>query len=107
MFRSRAATPYEDELRPKRKAFSRPPSAYRMCGHWYELPGGMGRYERVPCLKLTGRWLRDVGFEVGARVAVEVKEGSITLTVIETPPPVAPKVPRQVQRELAHAGRLS
>lgn len=107
MFRSRAVTPYEDELRPKRKALSRPPNAYRMCGHWYELPGGMGRYERVPCLKLTGRWLRDVGFEIGARVAVEVKEGSIILTVIETPPPVAPKVPRQVQRELAHTGRLS
>jgi len=32
MLRSRAATPYEDELRPKRKAFSRPPSTYRMCG---------------------------------------------------------------------------
>ncbi|WP_426804231.1 SymE family type I addiction module toxin [Stenotrophomonas sp. SrG] len=67
----------------------------------------MGRYERVPCLKLTGRWLRDVGFEIGARVAVEVKEGSITLTVIETPPPVAPKGPRQVQPELAHTRRLS
>jgi len=67
----------------------------------------MGRYERVPCLKLTGRWLRDVGFEIGARVAVEVKEGSITLTVIETPPPVDPKVPRKVQRQLAQLGRLS
>lgn len=107
MFRSRAATPYEDELRPKRKPYSRPPRTYRMCGHCYELPGGMGRYESVPCLKLTGRWLRDFGFEIGARVAVEVKEGSITLTVIETPPPVAPKVPRKVQRELAQLGRLS
>lgn len=107
MFRWLASTPYEDERRPKRKAFSRPPRSYRMCGHWYELPGGIGRYERVPSLKLTGRWLRDVGFEIGARVAVEVKEGSITLTVIETPSPVAPKVPRKVQQELAHAERLS
>jgi len=99
--------PYEDELSPKREAYSRPPRSYRMCGHWYELPGGIGRYERVPSLKLTGRWLRDAGFVVGAKVAVEVKEGSITLTVIETPPPVAPKVPRKVQQELAHAARLS
>jgi hypothetical protein len=67
----------------------------------------MGRYERVPCLKLTGRWLRDVGFVIGARVAVEVKDGSITLTVIETPPPVAPRVPHKVQQESAQLGRLS
>ena len=107
MFRWLASTPYEDELRPKRKAYSRPPRSYRMCGHWYELPGGMGRYERVPSLKLTGRWLRDVGFVIGAKVAVEVKEGSITLTVIELPPPVASKVPRKVQRELAQVGSLS
>jgi len=51
--------------------------------------------------------LRDVGFEIGARVAVEVKDGSITLTVIEMPPPVAPKVPHKVQQELAQLGRLS
>lgn len=107
MFRWLPSTPHEEELRPKRKAYSRAPRTYRMCGHSYELPGGMGRYERVPCLKLSGRWLRDVGFEIGARVAVEVKEGSITLTVIETPSPMAPKVPRKVQQELAQVGRLS
>ncbi|MFL9582836.1 SymE family type I addiction module toxin [Stenotrophomonas sp. AB1(2024)] len=94
-------------MRPKRKPYSRPPRTYRVCAHWYEPQDGMGRYEPIPCLRLSGRWLRDTGFVIGAKGAVEVKEGSITLTVIETPAPVAPKVPRKVQRELARLGRMS
>ncbi|MBT2766141.1 type I toxin-antitoxin system SymE family toxin [Stenotrophomonas sp. ISL-67] len=94
-------------MRSKRKPYSRPPRTYRVGAQWYELHAGMGRYEPVPGLRLSGRWLRDAGFVIGAKVAVEVKEGSITLTVIETPAPVAPKVPRKVQQELARLGRVS
>lgn len=107
MFNARASTPYECEARRKRKPYSRPPRTYRMCAQWYELHDGMGRYEPVPCLRLSGRWLRDAGFVIGAKVAVEIKEGSITLTVIETPAPVVPKVSRKAQQELARAGRMS
>ncbi|MFI8718325.1 SymE family type I addiction module toxin [Stenotrophomonas sp. NPDC077464] len=106
MFNAQASTPHEYEARPKRKPYSRPPRTYRMCGHLYELQDGMGRYEQVPCLKLSGRWLRDAGFVIGARVAVEIKEGSITLTVIETPAPIMPKVSRKAQQELARVGGM-
>lgn len=107
MFNARASTPDEYEVRPKRKPYSRPPRTYRMCGHWYELRDGMGRYEAVPCLRLSGRWLRDAGLVIGARVAVEIKGSSITLTVIETPAVVVPKFLRRTQQALARPGRRS
>lgn len=107
MFHARASTPYEYEERPRRKPYSRPARTCQVSSTWYELHDGRGRYEAVPYLKLRGRWLRDNGFEIGAKVDIEVKEGMITLTVIETPAPVAPKVPRKVQQELSRAGSMS
>jgi len=42
--------------------------------------------ERVPCLRLRGRWLSDLGFAPGARVTVEAFPGCIVLTDQEDGP---------------------
>ena len=37
--------------------------------------------ERVPYLRLSGRWLEELGFVKGQRVVVASEEGRLTLTV--------------------------
>lgn len=41
--------------------------------------------ETVPCLRLSGRWLEQRGFGVGAQVYVEAGEGRLILTNYKTP----------------------
>lgn len=95
-----------DELPKRRASYSRPARTYKVCARWYEDPDSMRRGELLPRFQLRGRWLHDIGFVIGAKLAVEAKEGVITLTVIERPAPVVPKIPRKLQREMAR-GRQS
>ncbi|MCP3996145.1 MAG: type I toxin-antitoxin system SymE family toxin [bacterium] len=47
-----------------------------------------GRYQRdnrVPDLRLSGKWLRQAGFELGRKYQVEVGQGRLTICV-EQPP---------------------
>lgn len=95
-------TPWEDEpddARPKRKPYSRPARSYRVCALSYPGTEEYGPPEMVPYLKLRGRWLNALGFDVGARLKVEASHGCITLTVVERPVVVPPKIPRKLQRQ--------
>jgi hypothetical protein len=38
--------------------------------------------ERVPDLRLAGRWLRKVGFDLGQRFEVEVEAGKLTIRAV-------------------------
>lgn len=38
--------------------------------------------EPVPFVRLSGRWLRRLGFPIGAKIAVEAEEGRLVLTAI-------------------------
>lgn len=40
---------------------------------------GLGAVETVPSLRLSGWWLEEVGFTVGARVTVEAEQGRLVL----------------------------
>jgi hypothetical protein len=40
---------------------------------------GRGAVETVPCLRLSGRWLEELGFTIGARVTVEAEGGRLVL----------------------------
>lgn len=95
-----------DEVPKRRAGYSRPARSYKVSAQWYDAIDSMSRAEAVPYIQLRGRWLRDIGFVIGAKLAVEAKEGIITLTVIERPAPVLPKIPRKLQREMAR-GRQS
>lgn len=52
-------------------------------------------YVPIPCMKLRGLWMRAAGLQVGSRMKVETKPGSITLTLV-TPPVVEHKLSRSV-----------
>jgi len=90
-------TPWEDEpddARPKRKPYARPARSYRVGALTYPDREECGPTEIVPYLKLRGRWLDKLGFDVGARLEVEATHGIITLTVVERPVPVVKKIPQ-------------
>lgn len=46
----------------------------------------------VPCLKLRGIWMQVAGFEIGARIKLDVKPGAILLTVDAPPASAMPKI---------------
>lgn len=39
-------------------------------------------YEKVPMLRLQGKWLRELGFEVGAVINVECKNEKLIISVL-------------------------
>lgn len=71
-------TPWEDEpddARPKRKPYARPARTYRVGALTYPDREEYGPTEIAPYLKLRGRWLDKLGFDVGARLKVEATHG--------------------------------
>ena len=72
-----------DDARPKRKRYTRPTRSYRVGALTYPDREECGPTEIVSYLKLRGRWLDKLGFDVGARLKVEATHGSIALTVVE------------------------
>lgn len=38
-------------------------------------------YEKVPMLRLQGKWLRDLGFEAGVAINVECENGKLIISV--------------------------
>ncbi|ROP73294.1 type I toxin-antitoxin system toxin SymE [Stenotrophomonas rhizophila] len=94
-------TPREDEpddMRPMRKPYARPARSYRVGALTYPGREEYGPTEIVPYLKLRGRWLDKLGFDVGARLKVEATHGSITLKVAERPVALVKKILRKLQR---------
>jgi len=61
----------------------------------------------IPYVRLRGRWLDKLGFDVGSRLKIDAEHGRITLTVIERPVPVPVKIPRKLQRLAREAARSS
>ncbi|MER2023350.1 MAG: SymE family type I addiction module toxin [Stenotrophomonas sp.] len=99
-------TPWEDEpddAHPKRKPYARAASSHRVGALTYPDREEYVPTEIVSYLKLRGRWLDKLGFDVGARLKVEATHGSITLTVVERPVPVVKKIPRKLQRRTGWA----
>ena len=46
-----------------------------ICGRWQETG-------RVPDLRLSGKWLREAGFDLGQRFEVEVEAGKLTIRAV-------------------------
>ena len=42
------------------------------------------RYERVPMLRLTGKWLAQAGFLIGQPIEIEVKRGKLIIRAAKT-----------------------
>jgi type I toxin-antitoxin system toxin SymE len=46
-----------------------------ICGCWQETG-------RVPALRLSGKWLREAGFDVGQEFEVEIEAGKLTIRAV-------------------------
>jgi len=73
----------------------------------YPIREERGSVEVIPYVRLRGRWLDKLGFDVGSRLKIDAEHGRITLTVIERPVPVPVKIPRKLQRPAREAARAS
>jgi len=78
---SSPSTSHPAALAPKPRI--RSPKTCRVGGGWYPGSGPHHAGEAVPRLRLRGRWLEALGFEVGARLRIIRSEGAITLQVIK------------------------
>jgi hypothetical protein len=86
---------------PKRKFYRYQPTHVRVDALHY--PGSKEELGEIPipCIKLRGLWMEAAGFEVGARLKLEVSQGSIHLTIEQPPKPVIPKVRKMGRLQLA------
>ena len=62
---------------------SRAPKWCKVGEGWYAARNGWAGSERIPSLRLRGRWLADLGFEVGSQLRVTRSDGVITLEVVK------------------------
>ncbi|WP_314403126.1 SymE family type I addiction module toxin [Stenotrophomonas rhizophila] len=73
----------------------------------YPIREERGSVEVIPYVRLRGRWLDKLGFDVGSRLKIDAEHGRITLTVIERSVPVPVKIPRKLQRLAREPARAS
>jgi len=58
---------------------------------------------KIPFMKLQGRWLRQMGFNVGSRLKIDAGEGVITISLIGSPVMPQNGVPRSLERKIQYA----
>ncbi|WP_313345993.1 SymE family type I addiction module toxin [Stenotrophomonas sp.] len=87
---------------PRKQALNRyPPNSLRVDTLYYPgYPAEPGDIS-VPCLKLRGLWMQAAGFEIGARIMLDVKPGAILLTVDTPPASAMPKIRKMGRLQLA------
>ena len=90
-------TPY-DEL-PSQPAHKRPASAASSAPAPTP-PPDFAEDAKVPFMKLQGRWLRQMGFNVGSKLKIDAAEGVITISIIGNPVMPQNGVPRSLERKI-------
>ena len=100
-----ADTPFFEP--PNRKPYARPAPSCKVGAQLFPIREEYGSVEVIPYVRLRGRWLDKLGFEVGSRLKIDAEHGRITLTVIERSVPVPVKIPRKLQRLAREAARVS
>lgn len=58
---------------------------------------------KIPFMKLQGRWLRQMGFNVGSRLKIDAAEGVIIISLIGSPVMPQNGVPRSLERKIHYA----
>jgi hypothetical protein len=66
-------------------------------------PSGCSEDAKIPFMKLQGRWLRQMGFNVGSRLKIDAAEGVITISLIGSPVMPQNGVPRSLERKIQYA----
>ncbi|MGY8565231.1 type I toxin-antitoxin system SymE family toxin [Paracidovorax citrulli] len=58
---------------------------------------------KIPFMKLQGRWLRQMGFNVGSKLKIDAAEGVITISLIGSPVMPQTGVRRTLERKIQYA----
>lgn len=66
-------------------------------------PSDFAEDAKIPFMKLQGRWLRQMGFNVGSRLKIDAAEGVITISLIGSPVMPHNGVPRSLERKIQYA----
>lgn len=90
----------------KRRFYRHQPTRVRVDALHY--PGSKEELGKIPipCVKLSGLWMEAAGFEVGARLKLEVSCGSVLPTLDAPPAPAAPKTRKMGRLQLARLQRV-
>lgn len=73
-------------LPPLRPRSARRPETCTVAYTHYEARRDEPADIRIPALRLSGKWLEEIGFGIGAKVRVEVEAGVLKLTVVSPEP---------------------
>ena len=93
-------TPYdEDHSHPAPER----PAAPAAAGSRHCQPLDFAEDAKIPFMKLQGRWLRQMGFNVGSRLKIDAAEGVITISLIGSPVMPQTGVPRSLERKIHYA----
>ncbi len=41
------------------------------------------KYESIPTIRLTGKWLKELGFDIGMSVVVKCQDGKLEIVKVE------------------------
>lgn len=75
--------PMEDELPPKRLPRSRRPTQCTVGCHYTDvLVDGRWQSARIPTVRLSGRWLAELGFEPGSKPRIAIVDGALVITPV-------------------------
>jgi len=66
-------------------------------------PPDLTKDAKIPFMKLQGRWLCQMGFNVGSRLKIDAAEGVITISLIGSPVMPQNGVPRTLERKIQYA----
>ncbi|MEG0183690.1 MAG: SymE family type I addiction module toxin [Stenotrophomonas sp.] len=68
----------QDTPAPRRRPYARIPRSCTVSCAYYEAPGTEG--EKVPKLRLQGRWLAQLGFLNGELVRITARQGELVIS---------------------------
>lgn len=70
-----------DDLPPRPPRKARTPTRCTVGYAFYEAEPGRPHSQRIPSVRLRGRWLEELGFAVGCKLQITAREGELVVTV--------------------------
>jgi hypothetical protein len=65
-------------------------------------PPELVKYYTVPMIRMRGYWLKSAGFQIGAKIRVEVGPGRLVISQVEEPPTDRVRTWRVVTKRLVY-----
>lgn len=72
---------YGKGFNKEKKRAKRKPKTDRRMKVYYS--SGSGYYDLIPTIRLSGAWVRELGFQIGTQIMVHCEAGKLTITLAE------------------------